>query len=423
MDLQFKIDEFTARVDGLAAMGINVDTDLSSPEGSKNERVLAHKMITAEVTNLEKQILALEIELQQQSSMHKSIVDGLESHCKMLAEEIDEAKDYICTLEDLQDRLETNVEELKKESKDKSRKCSDLSTACNILRHQKAILEKSNSGVMSGVRKLVEIVALNSTRVNGFSSTTRPPQSWSLELEYIVQFIQQAVKTNQKYLLDIEKAKAGGRLLQICESPVTADAITPKAKGRSTTLKVTNFVSKHAATLNDIKNTKDVIKNVMASPRLTPMKAANHERNETYDESYDDDLYSDLVVAVEQLERLSEKIEQFEEEESKWNATEISFKTRIQELEQEVQDHVANKATHSTNLTLKQQDEKLKEIGATMIYNFHQRQRKAMLVHAFQNCRTQARLSKHLNLAKEMAKELIETRKKVLLLKHHFDSS
>mmetsp|Transcript_5930 Transcript_5930/g.13490 ORF Transcript_5930/g.13490 Transcript_5930/m.13490 type:complete len:160 (+) Transcript_5930:2-481(+) len=157
----------------------------------------------------------------------------------------------------------------------------------------------------------------------------------------------------------------------------------------------------------------------MCSPKLTPMKSSRQEESnfERIDE-YDEDLYSDLLRAHEQLESLSIKIEAFQGNQKQWEEKETYFQSRIVELEQE------NQIMKATPPDLMESEQaRMKDAGAVMMYNFQHRYQQAAKQRAFQTWSSQARMSKHLTFAKEMAKELAQTRKKVLLLKSHLDES
>jgi hypothetical protein len=65
---------------------------------------------------------------------------------------------------------------------------------------------------------------------------------------------------------------------------------------------------------------------------------------------------------------------------------------------------------------------KMKETGAVLIIKFQQRYNRMVAQHAFQSWRMQARMFKQVCIAKQVATELVKTRKTVLILKTHFNS-
>ena len=109
---------------------------------------------------LEEKCLHIEEELMQHASMHKAIVNGLESECLILSEEFafahDELKEketYVIILEEAKLRLEAKVDMLKKDKEDLHRRLSDLQKSCNILRQQKLSSESLSNEVVSAVEK------------------------------------------------------------------------------------------------------------------------------------------------------------------------------------------------------------------------------------------------------------------------------
>lgn len=281
--------------------------------------------------------------------------------------------------------------------------------------------ESSKNEIISSVKKLASIATVYIERLEGFSSNLPSPATWSDNLEYIAQFIEHASKMNQKYLLDAERTRQEFRLLQAstCEHRVTAEAITPKARGGCDSMLATNFASQHSEMLEDLRNMKNVIANAMSSPKLTPTKSDRHEESNVL-QNYEsgEDLYYDLTRAHEQLESLSVKIESYQDDQRQWEEREAYFHSRIVELEEE--NHIM-KATPPGPLASDQA--KMKEAGALIVYNFQQRHHRAATQRAFQTWSSQSRMTKHLSIAKEMAKELVNTRKKILLLKSHLDES
>lgn len=407
MELQFKIDDLSSRADE----GENTLAEYESTINNLTARTEEHDRLASEVAKLEEKVLQMIQDETQQSSMHQSIVEGLEAKCQILSEENDEAREYICSLEDMQDYHEANIGVLKKDCEEKARQLKDMESACTILRQQKATAERLSNEMESGISTLTDTVLSHSDALEGFSAQIKSPATWSLNLECIDQFIQYSAKMSNQYLGDIDKMKENIARLQSLECSVAADAVTPKARGRGE--KSFDSVDlKQSDLLNDLMSMKDAIKNVMESPQLTPMKKSLND-SASYTEGYNDDLYSDLVRAVDQLERLSEKIEVLQHEQTQWKGRECQFILRIEELEEEVKAQVT---------ALEAEQARKERMSANAIKNFRQRRHEAVLRRAFHTWSSQAKLKKHLNIVREMAKELIETRKKVLLLKSHFDS-
>lgn len=365
---------------------------------------------------LEEKCLHIVEELRQQASMHKAIVNGLESECLMLSEEFafahDELKEketYVIILEEAKLRLEAKVDMLKKDKEDLHRRLSDLQKSCNILRQQKLSSESLSNEVVSAVNDLAGIVLVHSAELEGFPNTSSSRTTWSESMDFVAHFIDHVSKMNQKYLLDIEQTK---ELIQPphtspIQGQVLAEASTPKAKGGRDSTELMDLASQHSDLLEGLKSMKKSITSVLSSPKLsTPMKFG---RQEDFDaqriSECDEDLYTDLLRAHEQLEALSAKIEAFRDDQIQW-------KERISELEHENQIMKAAPLDLSTS--------KMKETGVALIYNFQHRYNQMVLHRAFQSWSSQTRMFKQVCIAKQVAKELSKTRKTVLLLKTHF---
>jgi len=407
MELQYQLDDLSARLDHDKSPGID-----PSPSKPANDEWLANmekqESLLAEIERLEREILKKELEQSQQESMHQSIVDGLESRCDMFSEEIEEAREYIGNLEDMKENLEESIDTMKRESTEYERKCQDLATACALLKHQKESLERKNESLSFGVKDITGQVLKYSSRLEYFCISSKP------DLESIAHFIRHIIEMNEKYASDIQIAAEELKVVKSQYYPVSAEATTPKAKNgcnSSTLMKLVG--SQRDDMLNSLENTKNAIKQVMSSPRFTPVKV-----NQGQCTDFEDSLYKDLVFAVEQLELFSDKVRVLEEDQACWNLKETSLNTRISELEQEVNAPATDGAGRESAREIK-----MKEIGANLLSNFFDRRRKDELRRAFLSWSTQAKLARHLDLAKEMSKELINTRKKVLLLKYHFDNS
>ena len=361
-------------------------------------------------------------DLRHQSLMHKAIVDGLESQCGLLSEErgdildeLNEKKDYIITLREEKRGLEASVDTLKKEKEEACHKLFELQKSQEIARQQQLDLESMNDELASrlqqaeclqkaievGVKELAGAAIIHATKLEGFAGNiTLSSASSSESLEYISQFIDHASKMNQKYF----QAAAG--------------AVTPKASGSYDSFAVMDFASQHSEMLEDLKSMKVAIANVMSSPKLTPLKLKRQAVVQRIDE-YDGDVYSDLLRAHEQLESLSSKIEAFQEDQKQWEERELYFQSRILELEQE---NELMKTSPPRHVSL-EADKQIKSAGAVIINNFEQRYQRATVHRAFETWKSHTRTSKHMKIAKEMAKELAQTRKKVLLLKSHLDEN
>ena len=426
LDLKCKIDNLQAKVDGWSALqGLVTDRDnggVSSPDDVVDFVAASTKqreILSTKVVELEEQCLRMNEDFRQQSLMHKAIVDGLESQCGLLSEErgdildeLNEKKDYIITLGEEKRGLEASVDTLKKEKEDACHKLFELQKSQEIARQQQLDLESMNDELASrlqqaeclrrttevAVKELVGVVIVHATKFEGFTGDiTLSSASCSKSLEYISQFIDHASKMNQKYF----QAAAG--------------AVTPKASGSYDSYAIMNFASQHSEMLEDLKSMKVAIANVMSSPKLTPLKLKRQAVTQRIDE-YDEDVYSDLLRAHEQLESLSTKIEAFQEDQKQWEEREAYFQSRIIELEQENE-------IMKTSPSLEADQQKMKEAGAAIINNFEQRYQRAIVHRAFETWKSHTRTSKHMKIAKEMAKELAQTRKKVLLLKSHLDES
>lgn len=399
MKLQFEVDDLASQAEGwreslegltseadgwkvvLQELKHDIKGDEAPIDGMLNSSISSgrHEELANEIAILEEKMLAMDTEHQQQSSMHKSIVDGLEARCEMLSEEHTEAQGYISSLEDSKVRLQNKIDQLKKECNVHRRRLSELESVLNIMKQQKSISETLCDEILTGLRKLTGVAIMYSSRLEGFSDETTSPCSWSVNIEYISRFIECALRLNQKYLLDIQKLEASIESMQTNSGvQVVSEAITPKAKGSG----ARSVIPDHLDMINDIKNMKDVIKTVMASPKLTPMKAKHRGHIDK-----DGDLYSDLLMAYDQLESLSKKIESYQEEQVQWKDRESTLQARIEELEGEKQQ-------------LESSSKSLVEDMSKVMESDHERVS-----------------SKHLSLVKGMARELNMTREKVRMLK------
>ena len=397
MELQYKIDDLSSRIDGWKASFeghiTDVGSNVSSPEdvaivlAASTER---QDKLSSEVARLEEKILRMTEDQRQQSKMHKAIAEGLEIQCEMLSDEnadmcdeVREKCDYISALEEAKKRSAVNLDLLKKECEEKCRRLCDLEKSSVILRKQKEASEKLRDEIVSEVQKLASVAIVHSEKLEGFSSNLATPSTWSENLEYVAQFIEHASKMNQKYVRDLEQAQGSldkqHEYLLDLEQCKLVGITTPKATSRNVDSlpSVMNFASQRSDMLEDLKDMKNALANVMASPKLTPLKSGRQEeRHAQENDKYDEDLYSDLLRAHEQLESFSKKIVALQDEQRQWGERETHFQSRITGLEEENQ-----------NMKKTQPAEQAKQM----------------------------------EIAKEMAKELAQTRKKVLMLKSHFD--
>jgi chromosome segregation ATPase len=425
MELQFQVDDLASQADGWRASlealtseadgwkatlqdlkhGINddevpTDTEILSLSSDLRDE------LSKEIVRLEEKILVMDKDQRQQCSMHKSIVDGLEARCDALSQENTEAQGYISSLEDSKVRLQVKINSLRNDCDVQRRRLSELESVFIVMKQQKSVAETLCDDVLSGLRKLTGVAIMYSSRLEGFSEKLSSPSSWSVNLEYISRFIECALKLNQKYFLDIQKLEKVIESLQRCGVQNIAEAITPKAKGSGDCRKENSVMPQHLDVINDIKNMKDAIKNLMTSPKLTPEKGKQMSYTE---EDKDGDLYSDLLTAYDQLEVLSKKIVTYQDDQALWKDRESTLQARIKELEADkLQPRLSPKAEDlsgaeeidSTNLN---------ESSAVIVSTDTTEQdlRKAPQTEAL----------KHANIVKAITRELNSTRKKVHELK------
>ena len=372
-ELQFRLDDVTSRSDGL-------DASLEGVESVQDNSIVVdismarHDELAEEVARLESKILQKDQDAAQLSSMHKAIVDGLEDECRRLVDEIDEAKRYISALEDTHSRLAEDVERQRLACEAKGRMNKDLESALHILQEQKIQIEEDNQHISAEVSKLAVAVASCASLIEGFSFNEQCPASCCGNLQYIGLFIQ--------YLLASR------------ESMALSDIITPKTRGRG-------GFSERSDIIVELEEMKGTLTDVLSSPRLTSVK-------QTDDKTDEHDLYHDLVHAVEQLEQLSQNFRNCQEQ---WKDKESQLTLRINHLE---------RSSHVQIVNLKLEQEWRQRLTATVIENLQRRRHCNVLRRAFQTWAFQTRWRKHLDIVKDMAKELLQTRQKVLLLKSQF---
>ncbi|KAL3769672.1 hypothetical protein ACHAW5_005739 [Stephanodiscus triporus] len=430
LELQYKVDHLEATIEGwifaFEGLTTNAELGISSPDdvaGILAASTLRQDTQLAEIAKLKEQCLQMKEELSQQASMHAAIVNGLESECLMLSKESDnvhnelkEKQEYIIMLEDAKLRLEAKGKTLKKDKEEIHRRLSDLQKSSNILRQQKLASELLSNEVISAVKQLAGIAIVHSAELTGVPTTSLSRATWSENIDFVAHLIEHLSKMNQKCLLDIEHMKESIWRHQTVpiSGQVAAEASTSKAEGRIALAELMDLASQHSDILEGLKSMKNSIASVMSSPKLlTPVKFGRQEECDAQRiTNCDEDLYSDLLRAHEQLESLSAKIEAFQDDQIKWKEWETYFKSRISELEQE------NQIMKAAPLDLSKS--KMQEMGAVLIYNIQHRYNQMISRRAFQTWSSQARMLKHVYIAKQVAKELAKTRKTVLLLKTHF---
>jgi hypothetical protein len=342
---------------------------------SEMNQSIRHVELADEVTRLEETILRMNQDSTNLSSMHQALVDGLENECHKLTDEIDEARDYIRSLEDIQNRLEDDVGLLKRDCEAKDRINRDLESALTILKQQKARVEEVNRLITSEVSKLTNVVVSYASCTEGFSfDNAQSPSSWYENLQYIERFIH------------FQHTKR--------EASVDSEAITPITRGRGGFTEKSDMIA-------EFKEMQNMLKNVLASPRLT---AAKHSEAK----SDQDDLYYDLVNAVDQLQQLSDT---FRDCQDRWKEKEVQLTSLIHDFEAKSHIQIAN---------LELEQAWRQRLTSTVIENLERRRHCSVLRRAFQTWACQARLRKHLNIVKDMARELLQTKQKVLLLKSQF---
>ncbi len=400
MDLQYKVDFLEAQADGWKQSSLKrPENEPDQCKFSSNDvsdifaaSVKRHESLAADFAKLEEKCSRMEVDFRQRTSMHEAIVDGLESECKTLFHEIDDfqtdlQEKQVCirTLEEDKERLENELDALIKDRDDAYRKASELQVLCNTLQQEKVAADTLTNSITSATRKLAYADS------DGFPIDSNSVLSWTENLDAISKYIEHISKTSQ----DQKKKSILSPRSEEGRRPVTVD-----------------LVSQHYDILEDLKNTKYAIASAMSSPRLTPIKSSRRKEKECNDE-----LYADLQKAHEQLESLSLKIQVFHDDQIKWKEWEAYYESRIAELEGE------NQIMKAATLSEGSQEVKMKEIGAVLIFIFQHRHRQSVMKRSFHTWVSLTRMSKHVVLVKDMAKELAMTRKKVLLLKSHLDYS
>lgn len=415
MELQYKVDFLEAQADGWKISSLNTadieskqcrfsSDDVSDMISATTKR---HYDLSSDFAKLEEKCSRMEDDFRQRTSMHEAIVDGLESECKTLFHEIDdfqtdlhEKQVYIASLEEAKARLENDFNALMNDRDDACSKLSELQHLCSELRQEKEAAEILTNRIISAARKLANVAIDQGCKLDWFPINSISPSSWSENMDIIAQFIEHASRANQKQNQIIAPS-------QICYS----DTTPPRSEGGKSPVTV-DLVSQHYDVLEDLKRMKHAIASAMASPKLTPIKCNRREEGDSCDE-----LYANLMKAHEQLDSLSMKIQSFQDEQMKWKEWETYYGCRIAELESE------NQIMKAAAIPEASQVVKMKEISSVLIHIFQHRHRRSVVQRAFQAWVSQTRMSRHVVIVKDMAKELAMTRKKVLLLKSHMENN
>lgn len=339
-----------------------------------------HDALCSEITRLEDQIVRMNEDQRQQSSMHEAIVSGLESQCELLSEQKENARDELATLD------EANAH---------------LQNSCNKLKQQLVHSEALSNQFTDDVEKLTLNAIVHARELGGFSSILAEPSTkWADNLAFIAQFIDHAQRTIKRF----HSLPSEGQVQPDAVTPKMANSSRDTGSGPVSTI---NFMSDEV--LNDMKNMKDAIGKMLMSPKFTPLKLDMSSSEGNCRDEDDSFLYSLLLQSQERLESLTTQIESFHDSQRQWEGRESSLESRILELEQ-----------GSHNMSEAEQA-KMKEASLVMMSNFQRRYHRGPMQNAFQIWRSQAKMSKHMAIAKEMARELAQTRKKVLLLKSRME--
>jgi chromosome segregation ATPase len=440
LDLQYQVDDLQSKIDGwvCAFNGLSSTAaeqlDFSSPDDVVANIVATNALYqdkqTADIAKLEEQCLQLKEEMRQQALMHQAIVSGLEHECQSLSDEcfdvnakLKDKNDYVITLEDVKCQLMAKLDTLTKDKENLHRRLCDLQTTCNILRQQKLdakSLSNDSKSVISAVKMLAGIATVHSSKLEGFSCTDMSLSTWSEDVDFIARFIEYMSIINQKNSIKIERVKDSIRSPKTLVirgddggHDVAENSSTPKAKGRnvaSTELVV--VPAQHSDILEDLLCVKNSITSIMSSPKLSTSKKVR--QGEKKDAVCDDDLYTDLLNAHDQLKSLSGKIEAMTDDQR-------YYESRILELEEENEKiMMMARGSPLDGAAISSSDERMK-YGALLLSNMQQRHDRLLLQNAFKTWNSKVRMCKQVSIAKDMAKELIKTRKTVLLLKSQME--
>ena len=392
LDLRYQVDHLSSRIDDGHAPteGVLSPTDAAkiASDASKPSSQIAH---------LEGIISELRESHAQQSSMNAAIIDGLESEYEQLSQDRESiVRELDTTLASLQmireskagvdSGTEERIDELKLQLEAKVNDTNRLESTCSDLRHQLDLSETKCNDIISSLCDLAKVAAAYSSKCGTPPGSFDPPSSsWSTCIESIAQTIEKLSASNQGLELDVVKLQDEISSLGNRIKGVDSTMVTPKAKGRSVV--TLDLASQHSILLVDLADMKNTLKQVMCSPKLTPIKSNS---------DLDDDIYSDLLRAHEQVEALTAKV--------------MSLEDKFNHQEQ---------ANHQLDDS---ENDQMRLAGARMLNTFVQRNEKQALQQSLITWSSQSSRSRHLDIVKEMARELNRTRRAVLALKSNVDA-
>lgn len=370
--------------------GVSSPTDAAKivSEASKRSSQIAH---------LEGIISELQKAHAQQLSMNAAMIDGLESEYDQLSQDKESImRELDTTLASLQvmreskagveNGTEERINELKLQLEAKVNDMNRLETTCSDLRQQLDSSESKCNAIISALCDLAKVAAAYSSKCGTPPGSFNPPSSsWSVCIETVAQTIETLSASNQGLELDVVRLQDEISSLENRIKCVDSNMITPKAKGRSVV--TLDLASQHSILLVDLANMKNTLKQVMCSPKLTPIKSNS---------DLDDDIYSDLLRAHEQVEELTAKV--------------VSLEDKVNRAEQ---------ADHQLDYS---ENGQMRLAGARMLNTFVQRHEKQALQQSLVTWSSQSSRSRHLDIVKEMARELNSCRSAVLALKSNVDA-
>jgi len=387
LDLRYQVDHLSSRINDWQAPfeGVSSPTDAAKivSEASKRSSQIAH---------LEGIISELQKAHAQQLSMNAAMIDGLESEYDQLSQDKESImRELDTTLASLQvmreskagveNGTEERINELKLQLEAKVNDMNRLETTCSDLRQQLDSSESKCNAIISALCDLAKVAAAYSSKCGTPPGSFNPPSSsWSVCIETVAQTIETLSASNQGLELDVVRLQDEISFLENRIKCVDSNMITPKAKGRSVV--TLDLASQHSILLVDLANMKNTLKQVMCSPKLTPIKSNS---------DLDDDIYSDLLRAHEQVEELTAKV--------------VSLEDKVNRAE---------KADHQLDDS---ENGQMRLAGARMLNTFVQRHEKQALQQSLVTWSSQSSRSRHLDIVKEMARELNRTRRAVLALK------
>ena len=396
LDLRYQVDHLSSRIDDWQAPfeGVSSPSDAAKIVSDASQR---QRKLSSQITNLEEIIAELKSSHAQQSSMNSAIIEGLESEYDQLSQdkenimrELDTALVSLRLLRESKagdDNGEAKIDELKLQLDAKVNDTNRLESTCSDLRQQLESSESECNAIISALSDLAKVAAAYSSKCGASpgSSFDPPSSSWSVCIETVAQTIERLSVSNQGLELDVTRLQDEVSSLENRVKGVDSNMMTPKAKGRSTV--TLDLASQHSFLLVDLANMKNTLKQVMCSPKLTPMKSNS---------DFDEDIYSDLLRAHEQVEELTAKV--------------VSLEDQISH-----QDQVNHQLDDSEN-------GQMRLAGARMLNAFVQRHEKQALQQSLTTWSSQSSRTRHLDIVKEMARELNRTRRAVLALKSNVDA-